>query len=161
MKFVQEFCKEFHKHKGKIIDVSHILEKEVEQIIIKSKKHMNLSLNYDKFGAFTKDLTFFDKWEDFRKITKDASFSIKKDYKEVRKNILTVISIRNKYTHGTLVYDGGLKKFFIEYEEDGKKEAEVNDEIIKKDIEFICSLSSPITEISKEFDKIPQGSNQT
>ena len=51
----------------------------------------------------------------------------------MRKNILTVISIRNKYTHGTLVYDGGLKKFFIEYEEDGKKEAEVNDEIIKKD----------------------------
>ena len=154
MKFVQEFCKEFYKHKGKIIDVSNILEKDIEQVIVKAKKQMSIPLKYDEFGTFSKNYTFLDKWEDFRKITKDTSFPIKKDYKELRKNIFIGISIRNKYTHGELIYDGSLRKFFIEYNEDGKKEAEVDNEIIKKEVEFICNLSIPVREISNEFDRI-------
>ena len=152
MELIQEFSKNFHKHKGKIIDVSNILEKELEQIILKAKRQMKIPLKYDNFRNFTKNFTFFDKYQDFRTITKDKSFPIKKEYKQLRKDILRVISIRNKYTHGELVYDGSIKKFLIEYEEDGKTEAEVSDDILKKEVGFICNTSVPLREIAKEFD---------
>ena len=153
MKFVQEFSKNFPKVRGRIIDISLAVERNIEQVILRAKRQMELTLIFDKFGGFTKDYIFYDKWQDFRTITKDTNFPIKNDYKNLRRDILSVISIRNKYTHGNLYYDGGKKTFFIQYEEDGKKEAEVSEKIIEDEIKMIDSTLKPTQEITNFFDK--------
>jgi len=152
MEFLQQFASEFPKKRGEIINVSLMVEQNVEQVIRRAKRDMDLTLVFDEFGDMVKQYTFKDKIEDFRTITKNSSFPLKKDFKQLRKDLHQVMSKRNKYTHGNLYYDGGLRKHIITFEENGKQEAEVSFEIIDNDLKFISGILSPIEEIVYFFD---------
>ncbi len=152
MKFLQKFASEFPKKRGEIVDVSLMVEQNVGQVVRRAKRDMNLTLIFDQHGDMIKDYTFKDKIDDFRTITKDSSFPINKNFKPLRKDLYRVMSIRNKYIHGNLYYDGGLKKHFIQFEENGKQEAEVSSEIIDNELKFVSNTLKPIQEITNFFD---------